>query len=308
MPMVAALRRELCSRRQRLRISSDMNDMRRWWPAIALGLLPVASGSTAFEDVRAADAAFAAAAGEIGYHAAFIEYLAEDAVLFRPQAVRGQEWLATHEPASGRLEWSPAAAAAGCSATLAVTTGPWRYSNADGGEPIAGHYLSVWRRGPQLQWRVVLDHGIDHAGTVPAEQLQAALTRFWPDGDGVECPGNADLGDLAEADVRLNERVGRRGLLPALQRTAGEGALVYRDDVAPGPLVSLQADVDAAFGPGTVAQTVGTLFETDSDLAVTHGLLQSPDGLQRSLFVRVWKHQGRQWQVVIDLRTPLPQD
>ena len=111
--------------------------------ATLLGLLPMASGSTAVEDARAADAAFAARAAEIGHHAAFIEYLAEDAVLFRPEAVRGQEWLATHEPAGGQLEWSPAAAAVGCTATLAVTTGPWRYSNTEGGEPVAGHYLSL---------------------------------------------------------------------------------------------------------------------------------------------------------------------
>ena len=143
---------------------------------------------------------------------------------------------------------------------------------------------------------------------MPAGQLQAALTRFWPDGDGIECQGAADRAGLVEAEDRFNERVGRRGLLPALQRTAGEGALVYRDDVAPGPLASLPVDVDAAFGPGTVAQTVGTLLEDESDLAVTHGLLQAPDGLQRSLFVRVWKREGRQWQVAIDLRTPLPQD
>lgn len=285
-----------------------MNDLRRCWLATALGLLPLASGSTSLDDVRAADTAFAAAAGEIGYHAAFVEYLADDAVLFRPEAVRGQAWLATHESPGGRLEWAPAAVAVGCAASLAVTTGQWRYSNADGGEPVAGHYLSLWRRDEQSQWRVVLDHGVDHASSVPAEQLQAALARFWPHGDGIECAGGADRAGLAEAEDRFNERVGRHGLLPALQRAAGEGALVYRDDSAPGPLVSLSPDVDAAFGPGTVVQTVGTIGENHSDLAVTHGLLQSPDGSQRSLFVRVWKREGRQWQVAIDLRTPLPQD
>ena len=296
----------LCSGGPGLRHS---NDMKILWPcllATLLGLLPMASGSTAVEDARAADAAFAARAAEIGHHAAFVEYLADDAVLFRPEAVRGQEWLATHEPAGGRLEWSPAAAAAGCTATLAVTTGPWRYSNTEGGEPVAGHYLSIWRLDAQSQWRVVLDHGIDHAGAVPAEQLQAAFARFWPGVREGKCTGRGDLDGLAEAEMRLNEQVARRGLLPALQRTAGEGALVYRDDVAPGPLAGMQPAVDAAFGPGTVARTVGTVFEPGTDLAVTHGVLQSPDGSERALFVRVWNRDGRRWQVAIDMRTPLP--
>jgi ketosteroid isomerase-like protein len=296
----------LCSGEPGLRHSNDMKNL---WPcllATLLGLLPMASGSTPVEDARAADAAFASRAAEIGHHAAFIEFLAEDAVLFRPEAVRGQEWLATHEPAGGRLEWSSAAAAASCTATLAVTTGPWRYSNSEGGEPVAGHYLSVWRLDAQSRWRVVLDHGIDHAGAVPADHLQAAFARLWPGAGEGKCTGRGDLDGLAEAEERLNEQVARRGLLPALQRTAGEGALVYRDDAPPGPLAGLRPDAELEWGPGTVARTVGTVFEPGADLAVTHGILQSPDGLRRSLFVRVWSREGRRWQIAIDLRTPLP--
>jgi len=296
----------LCSDGPGLRHSNDMKNL---WPcllATLLGLLPMASGSTPVEDAHAADAAFASRAAEIGHHAAFIEYLAEDAVLFRPEAVRGQEWLAAHEPAGGRLEWSPAAAAVSCAATLAVTTGSWRYSNSEGGEPVAGHYLSVWRLDAQSRWRVVLDHGIDHAGAVPADQLQAAFARFWPGAVEGKCTGRGDLDGLAEAEERLNEQVARRGLLAALQRMAGEGALIYRDDAPPGPLAGLRPDADVAWGPGTVARTVGTVFEPGTDLAVTHGILQSPDGLQRSLFVRVWSREGRRWQIAIDMRTPLP--
>ena len=153
---------------------------------------------------------------------------------------------------------------------------------------------------------MVLDHGIDHAGAVPAEQLQAAFARSWPHtGDG-QCTGRGDLDGLAEAEERFNGQVARRGLLPALQRTAGEGTLMYRDDAPPGVLAGLQPDVDAAFGPGTVAHTAGTVFEPGTDLAVTHGILLSPDGSQRSLFVRVWSREGRRWQVAIDMRTPLP--
>jgi len=113
MPLGAVRGGALCSGGPELRHSNDMKDL---WPCLLatwLGLLPMASGSTAVEDARAADATFASRAAEIGHHAAFIEYLADDAVLFRPEAVDGQEWLATHEPAGGRLEWSPAAAAAG---------------------------------------------------------------------------------------------------------------------------------------------------------------------------------------------------
>lgn len=274
---------------------------------MAIGLLPMASGSTAVDDVRATDAAFAARAAEIGHHAAFVEYLAPDAVLFRPEALPGQEWLATHEPAGGQLDWSPAAAAVDCTGRLAVTSGPWRYANADGGEPVAGHYLSIWRLDAESQWRVVLDHGIDDAaGAAAVATLQDTFTRLWPADAARRCKGSSDAAELAKAEARLNEQVSRQGLLAALQDGSTPDALGYRDDRAPGPLLAAQAEMDAAFGRGTLARSVGTLFEPGADLAVTHGVLQSADGSHRSLYVRVWSRDRRRWQVAIDLRTPLP--
>jgi ketosteroid isomerase-like protein len=274
---------------------------------MAVGLLPLASGSTAVDEVRATDAAFAARAGAIGHHAAFIEYLASDAVLFRPEAVQGQEWLATHEPAGGQLDWSPSAAAVDCTGRLAVTSGPWRYANADGGQPVAGHYLSVWRLDADAEWRVVLDHGIDDAaGAAATVGLQDAVTRLWPADAAPRCKGRSEAADLAKAEQKLNEQVSRQGLHAALQDGSAPGVLVYRDDYPPGPLLAALVAADAAFGRGTLARSVGTVFEPGTDLAVTHGVLQSADGSHHSLYVRVWSRERRRWQVAIDLRTPLP--
>ena len=103
----------------------------------------------------------------------------------------------------------------------------------------------------------------------------------------------------------------RQGLLAALQDESKPDALGYRDDRAPGPLLAAQAEMDAAFGRGTLARSVGTLFEPGADLAVTHGVLQSADGSHRSLYVRVWSRDRRRWQVAIDdefAATPLDDD
>lgn len=284
--------------------------MKHLWPfllATSLGLLPMASGSAAVDEVLAADADFAARADAIGHHAAFIETLADDAVLFRPEAVRGQQWLATHEPAGGRLEWSPTAAAVGCTARLAITTGPWRYSNAQGGEPVAGHYLSVWRLDADSRWQVVLDHGVDHAAdATPSQSLQAAFSQLWPAGELGRCKRRGDAGNPARTEAKLNEAVGREGLSPALRRNAVAGVVTYRDDLAPGGLSAAQADADAQFGPGTIAQAVGMVAGHGNDLAVTYGILQSFDGSRRALYVRVWSRERRRWQVAVDLHTPVP--
>lgn len=284
-----------------------MKDLRPLLLSTLLGLATPAAGSTPAEEARAADAAFAALAAEIGQHGAFIEYLADDAVLFRPEAVAGQQWLAAHEPAGGRLEWSPSAAAADCTGRLAVTTGSWRYSNAQGGEPVEGHYLSIWRLGEDGQWQVVLDHGIDHAsGAAPAVDLQAALEGHWPAVPSGECTGRADARRLARAERDLNAAIARRGLAAALARAAAEGALAYRDDAAPGPLAPIAAARDGEFGPGGNAQSVGSLLEPGAGLAVTHGVIASADGARHALYVRLWRRDDRRWTLAVDMRTPLP--
>jgi ketosteroid isomerase-like protein len=258
------------------------------------------------DDVLAADAAFAARAAEVGQHAAFIENLAADGVLFRPEAVDGQQWLATHEPATGRLEWSPTAAAAACTGRLAISSGPWRYVNDAGGEPVAGHYLSVWRRDAGGRWQVVLDHGVDHAAAVPAEPLATAFARLWTSAADGKCSGRSDDRALAKADAELNDGVSRGGLTQALQRAAAEGALLYRDDSAPARLTREGSPGDARFERGSSAQPVGMVFDPDGDLGVTHGVLQSAADGSRAVYVRVWQRERRRWRLAIDLQAPLP--
>lgn len=259
------------------------------------------------DNVLAADGAFAALASESGQHAAFAEYLATDAVLFRPEAVNGQQWLATYEPATGRLEWSPSAAGVACTGRLAISSGPWRYSNDAGGEAATGHYLSVWRLVGDDEWRVVLDHGVDHAAAAtPSEALATVFARFWSTTASGKCLGRSDDRTLAKAEGELNDGVSRGGLTQALQRAAAEGALLYRDDAAPARLTRDGSPGDARYERGSSAQSVGMVFEPNSDLGVTHGVLQSAADGSRAVYVRVWQRERRRWRLAIDLQAPLP--
>jgi ketosteroid isomerase-like protein len=307
MRLGAAHRGTLCCEPSKRMKINDMNIVRRLPFALLPGLASALTVAAPAPDVRDADVAFAARAAEVGHHAAFVEYLAEDAVLFRPEPVAGQEWLATHEPAGGQLEWQPAAAAASCNRQLAVTSGPWRYSNAAGGDPVAGHYLSVWQLQADGQWRVVLDHGIDHdPAAVPAEALDSAFARLWPVAKSGKCAGRGEARDLDDAEQAFNHRVRREGLPRALSESAAAGMIAYRDDAAPGRITATWPAEDARFAAGTVAQTAGTVFAPDADVAATYGVLQSAEGGKRSLYVRVWSRERRRWRVAVDLQAPLP--
>ncbi len=271
----------------------------------------VAAAPGALEDVLATDSAFAAMSLERGYRAAFQENLAPDGVLFRPTAVVGSEWLETHEAANGRLEWRPTAGIVACSGQMAVTTGPWAYTNTESGDDAAGHYLSVWRREAGGQWRVVLDHGIDHASSaVPAVPLATSFAALWPEAAGRNCRATSSGEALADAERALDETIRAKGLAAALQRSAVDGAIAYRDDSPPGPLGTVGAAFDTRFGEGSESRPQFASVEPGSNLGYSYGeIFARVDGsasAARAVYVRLWRSDGRHWRLALDMTTAIP--
>ena len=222
-------------------------------------------------DVLAVDRDFASRATDAGIRAAYDQYLAADAVLFRPLPVSGREWLVTHEPATGRLEWSPATAAVACDASFGVTFGTWSYTAKDSTVPDIGQYLTAWRQGEDGEWRIVLDQSLP----VADPPLAAAAA-----GRG-DCDEVADAGKrLAAADRKLNKSL--RHL------HAGPSA------------VPVQAMTKGSL-----------LGSDRADLAVTHGELQErgarpgDEARTRAVYVRVWRRDGRAWHVLRDYLSPV---
>jgi hypothetical protein len=222
-------------------------------------------------DVVAADREFAQTALDAGMRAAYDRYLADDAVMFRPLPVRAREWLASHEPATGRLEWTPALAEAACDSSLAVTLGTWSYVALDSKVADTGQYLTVWRPGEAGAWRIVLDQSIG-LPSIPAPSMRA--------NDG--CTATSPTIDkLLATERKLNTG------LRSLRLTE-----------------SSNIDIKAV----TMGSVSGS---ARADLAVTHGELvdkRATAGSEpqvRAVYVRVWQRDGRAWRVLHDFMTPV---
>jgi ketosteroid isomerase-like protein len=288
-------------------------------PLRALVLLAAAlpghvHASTELERVLAADAAFAADSLERGQHAAFTAWLAADGVVFRPRPVVAREWLATHEQASGRLQWSPAAGVVDCTGRLAVTTGPWSYRNPESDDVSAGHYLSVWRLDADVEWRVLLDHGIGHEPEArPPVTLRSAFAALWPEPSGQSCSRGGRARGLADADADLNAAIRSLGLGLALRKAASSDALAYRDDSPPRAMVESDGPVDRAFAADSEVRTLFVGVEEGSDLGYSYGDITAPAAasvgpVARAVFVRIWQREGRRWRVALDMLTALAEE
>jgi len=230
---------------------------------------PVEVPADVAPDVIATDHEFAQTALESGMRAAYDRFLADDAVVFRPLPVRAREWLDTHEPATGRLEWAPALAEAACDSSLALTLGTWSYTAKDSKVTDTGQYLTVWRLNEAGAWRIVLDQSL----SLPALPTTMAPARVSCDDTS---PG---IEKLLTTDRKLNS-----GLRKLRMTDASE--------------VTVKAK--------TIGSMTGSDL---ADLAVTHGELvdkraaRGSEPSVRAVYVRVWQRDGGSWRVLHDFTT-----
>jgi ketosteroid isomerase-like protein len=108
------------------------------------------------------DRDFAARARVVGLRAAFVEFAAADALLFRAGVgpIRGREAIGESfaKTEGDALAWAPEAAEVAASGDLAYTWG-WYTFTARSGKASTGNYVSIWRH-VDGRWLYVVDLGV----------------------------------------------------------------------------------------------------------------------------------------------------
>lgn len=271
----------------------------------------------ALESLVESERAFAAAAAELGTRDAFLAFLAKDAILFRPQAVNGTEWLEQQPERSGALAWEPAAAEVSDAGDLGYTTGPWSFAPDTAAPPVAfGQYFTIWKRGSDGSWRVVIDHGATHSS--PVEPPYEVSTPPGRGDDRRRSAGNVDESvereSLLERDRSFASTTETRGSLQAINDFLAEDVILLRNDTLPlrGIGAARQLAVDL---PGTLTWEVGGGGVSRSgDLGYTYGeyIVDSGDSKsdrETGVYLRAWRRRsstGGAWRVAVELLTPLP--
>src|ERR1044071_4411891 len=91
----------------------------------------VANGQSALQEMVKTEQAFSKMAEEKSTRDAFLAFIADDGLLFRPGAVNGKKWLLEHPapPTENNplLAWQPSFADMSASGDMGFTTGPWEF-------------------------------------------------------------------------------------------------------------------------------------------------------------------------------------
>ena len=245
-----------------------------------------------WESLVEAERSFARTSLAQGIKPAFLSVLAEDSVIFRPQAVAGKKWFQENPGSPAQLSWAPEFADISAAGDLGYTTGPWEVRRTPQEAPGGfGHYVTLWRRPATGEWKVVIDIGIGHAQS--------------PKPAKVDSP-TLPLGVAPRQTSAAVERV-RQSIAALDQATAAPSTKfaadvrLYRDGNF--PLIGQKAALTHLAGSaGAVAMSQSGAFISESaDLGYTYGTAGNAN------YLHIWKKQrDGSWKIVLDLLNPLP--
>jgi ketosteroid isomerase-like protein len=217
-----------------------------------------------------AERAFAAAATAKGQKDAFLEYLANDSLLFRPGPVPGKMFYRTRPVPPGLLSWAPVFVDVAASGDYGLTSGPFEFRK-EGSKPTDapvgyGHFMSIWRKQADGAWRVEVDLGISHdkftkavsavtdadmvvfkapaapkkapvrpAATKPAAPPAdaAASAAATPGGMPAQKPRDPQQQELIDVDTALAKAAAADGLVKAYRAAALDDVRIYRSGQFP---------------------------------------------------------------------------
>lgn len=262
----------------------------------------------------AAERAFAHASVTKGMRAAFLSYLADESIVFRPHPVAGKTWYQERPATPVLLMWEPTFAEISSGGDLGYTTGPWQFKPDSTAAQFSafGHYVSVWKKNPDGKWRVVIDVGIEYAKPEASTgELTFPALRQRRNASSVNL--EKERIKLLDTDRAFAHTSATQGVVAAFMAYAGEDIRFYRMNALP---VIGKEKVRAVLSEknGLLTwQAMAAELSRTADLGYTYGnaeFKQRADDNERvdlSYYLRIWRKQpDGAWKVVLDIDNPAP--
>jgi len=283
-------------------------------------LIPVAivlgqSGGRTLQSLIEAERAFSRLSEEKGIKEAFLTYLADDSIVFRPKPVSGRKaYEEVPDESPVLLTWEPAYAEVAPDGDLGYTTGPYQFKDkSKPGDPARyGHYVSLWQKQPGGLWKVVLDVGIRH----PQPGFRPVEVMTWKESRPkrlVKVDKLAELNNLLRVEADFSAKAAAEGVLAAYIAFAHDDIRFYRDGSLPETGIEAvrqatsQSLSKSTWEPmdGDVSRwgTLGFIFGT----AETRSSAAADTTAASWSYLRIWRKTPEgQWKIALDLAIPIP--
>src|SRR4051794_39436949 len=243
-----------------------------------------------------------------GRRAAFLEFLADDAVMFDPGPINAKQMWTKRPEDDSSLAWQAEFAAVARACDIGYDTGPWEFRKDKTAErpDASGHFVSIWRKEKDGRWKVLVDYGVEHPQPVATPQP----TEMVSSDDGLNEPIDTKksrkaartardqfikeaASDSAAAFIALadeNIRVYRQGMLPAFGREAA-GVM----------LGTTTGKLKLASNGGGMSRTGDVGFDYGS-----YNLVRGETN-ERGYYLQIWRTDAAgKWKLALDLERKLP--
>jgi ketosteroid isomerase-like protein len=250
--------------------------------------------------------AFAETAGAKGTKEAFLTFLAEHSIVFRPGPVDGRKFYSEGPASSGTLSWYPTFADISRTGDLGYTTGPYEFRSEKPGDPVRhGNYVSLWRKQADGAWKVVLDTGI----TNPAPTNRAPE---WQSSAYEPAPGSAGQltrSSLLGVESKFSRFSRTQGLVAAYAANLADDSRFMRPGAQPVAGRSRIISALAGRKETWAWQPIRAEQGKGADLGYTYGTIKvAGDGkIEYYYYTRIWKKDSNgAWRLVLDIANPGP--
>jgi len=261
-----------------------------------------AQNKTDLEKVVETEKSFARFADEKGMKAAFLEFLADDGIMFAPNVVNGKEYFRARPESPATLSWYPVFADVSSNGVLGYTTGRGEFRPKGKTDTTAYYsdFATVWRRQADGNYKAVLDIGISH--DKPTVSDMNWTSPKIPSGKIAD-----ENKPLATGTMSLFfDTATTKGLSKAYKNFAAEDARFLREGKFPilgkaNALLEIKKS-KITFGKGATMESAGDLGYS----ITTYEMKSGEKIIEKGNIVQVWKLVGGRWQIVLDAFAPIP--
>ena len=264
------------------------------------------NGRAALRSMLVSEYAFAEKAKN-SVRGAFLEYLADDAVVLNPEPEQGRAvYLAAHE-SKNQLEWYPTLGDVASGGDLGFTEGPYSFTVAESGKQFHGHFLTVWKRDASCAWHVEFDGGVSHP--TPSISESKLAPNEAPFNKTEPPPPAMVVADAASDAIGDFQRTAQQDGFAAALRTYGRdnGFLFLTDEQSPVGIGEATTYLEAHVMTGAWTEFARGQ-SADSSIVYSVGRLTDGGNFGTHAYVQIWQFDPKvaNWGLRILLINPLP--
>ena len=249
-----------------------------------------------------------------GQPEAWIEFFADDGVIFQPEPLNAREVmrkrLPTPQPPPATLYWEPYYGDASLAGDLGFNVGPWKLSDntAQKRPSRHGYFLSVWKRQPDGKWKEVADLGVgvpsptkDHDFGQPFRRASGGATK--PPKTATDLEAGRRM--ILDTEREFSDATTKGDAADAYLKYLDDGAIVLRDAQAP----AVGKDSARTLLPrGSLSFTpLRADFSSSADFGYAYGSYELKEGArvkEKGYYLRVWRLDARgRWKIAADSNT-----